>query len=278
MNINEGKTMPIISIRSLAYIETRNGHGNTHEHRRGRSSDRKRQSSPHSPSPEELRASEIRHILQNINDGISLLQFADFGLYEIEECLSQMREHAVECVDPFSNLRRRHHCDKEFHGLIEKIQEICNSTMYLEHSLLDGSMDHLTFQVGTSRGRSDLIEIQLHSIAATPRTLGIVGVRQRRLSLTSPYEARNAIESLDAALAQIRSHKQRIASYGQKLQESLAFLVAQEQLGHSSILLDSTDAQLSAGLIRQQLVEVGDPSELTDAADLQSIPYELLCS
>ena len=87
-----------------------------------------------------------------------------------------------------------------------------------------------------------------------------------------------AIEALDGALDLIRSHKRRISVYGNRLQESLAELVAREDISTFRLFQTSSDAHQSAGLVRQQLVEVVDPSELTDAVELNAIPYELLCS
>jgi flagellin len=98
---------------------------------------------------------------QNANDGVSLVQTASGALSEITNDLQSMRSLAVESLNATNSGTDRADLDTQFQQLLQDIDSVAANTQFNGVTLLDGSFQGATFQIGANEGQS----IQVNSIA-----------------------------------------------------------------------------------------------------------------
>lgn len=98
---------------------------------------------------------------QNANDGVSLVQTASGALSEITNDLQSMRSLAVESLNATNSGTDRADLNTQFQQLLQDIDSVAANTQFNGVTLLDGSFQGATFQIGANEGQS----IQVNSIA-----------------------------------------------------------------------------------------------------------------
>jgi flagellin len=98
---------------------------------------------------------------QNANDGVSLVQTASGALSEITNDLQSMRSLAVESLNATNSGTDRADLNTQFQQLLQDIDSVAANTQFNGVTLLDGSFQGATFQIGANEGQS----IQVDSIA-----------------------------------------------------------------------------------------------------------------
>ena len=102
--------------------------------------------------------------IRNANDAISLTQTAEGALGEVENILQRMRELSVQAGNSTLNQSDRDQIQLEMNQLAEEIDTISDNTNFNNVSLLNGSQNSVTMQIGTQA--DDTLEIALDNTSA----------------------------------------------------------------------------------------------------------------
>ena len=113
--------------------------------------------------------SQVRSLgvaIRNANDAISLTQTAEGALGEVENILQRMRELSVQASNSTLNSSDRDQIQLEINQLASEIDAIASKTNFNGVSLLNGSRDSVTMQIGTSDQDSLKIGLDHTSVSA----------------------------------------------------------------------------------------------------------------
>jgi flagellin len=91
---------------------------------------------------------------QNANDGVSLAQTASGAMQEVTNDLQSMRDLAVESLNASNSSSDRSDLNAQFTQLMNDINSVASQTQFNGVSLLDGSFQGATFQVGANAGQT----------------------------------------------------------------------------------------------------------------------------
>jgi flagellin len=91
---------------------------------------------------------------QNANDGVSLAQTASGAMQEVTNDLQSMRDLAVESLNASNSSADRSDLNAQFSQLMNDINSVSAQTQFNGVTLLDGSFQGATFQVGANAGQS----------------------------------------------------------------------------------------------------------------------------
>ncbi|MGH8294097.1 MAG: flagellin [Steroidobacteraceae bacterium] len=96
----------------------------------------------------------LNQAAQNANDGVSLAQTASGAMQEITNDLQTMRDLAVESLNASNSSQDRTDLNAQFTQLMNDINSVSSQTQFNGVSLLDGTFQGATFQVGANAGQS----------------------------------------------------------------------------------------------------------------------------
>ena len=108
--------------------------------------------------------------IRNANDAISLTQTAEGALGEVENILQRMRELSVQAGNSTLNQSDRDQIQLEMNQLAEEIDTISDNTNFNNVSLLNGSQNSVTMQIGTQG--DDTLEIALDNTSVSALGIG----------------------------------------------------------------------------------------------------------
>ena len=108
--------------------------------------------------------------IRNANDAISLTQTAEGALGEVENILQRMRELSVQAGNSTLNQSDRDQIQLEMNQLAEEIDTISDNTNFNNVSLLNGSQNSVTMQIGTQA--DDTLEIALDDTSVSALGIG----------------------------------------------------------------------------------------------------------
>ena len=108
--------------------------------------------------------------IRNANDAISLTQTAEGALGEVENILQRMRELSVQAGNSTLNQSDRDQIQLEMNQLAEEIDTISDNTNFNNVSLLNGSQNSVTMQIGTKA--DDTLEIALDDTSVSALGIG----------------------------------------------------------------------------------------------------------
>ena len=217
---------------------------------------------------ENLRA-QIRSMGQaerNANDGISFVQVAEGGLTEIGNILIRMRELSVQASSDTVGDKERSFIDQEIQSLKNEIDRIANVTNYNGTSLLNGASDksELQFQVGIRKENDDAdrIVFQPNDYNFKISELGVEGISYETID-----DAREAMDSVDTAIAKVFEGRARLGATQNKLHATVNNIsIAKENLSNARSRIADTDlAAETSELVRGQILQSAGVSVLSQA-------------
>lgn len=100
---------------------------------------------------------------RNANDGISMAQTAEGALQESTNILQRIRELAVQSANDTNSASDRASLDAEVQQLKEELNRIASTTEFNGKTVIDGTMDDATFQVGPDAGEQQRISFAIGS-------------------------------------------------------------------------------------------------------------------
>ena len=102
---------------------------------------------------------------KNANDGLSMLAVIENATNDVTDMLHRMRELAVQAVNDTNGQVDREFLQEEVSQLLQEIDRVATQTKYNGQTVLDGSLQNKSIQVGTEAGQT--VEFSVSSIAIT---------------------------------------------------------------------------------------------------------------
>ncbi len=167
--------------------------------------------------------SQIRGLTQasaNAQDGVSCVQTAEGALTEVHSMLQRMNELAVKAANGTNTTADRKAIQFEVKALICEIDRVKQSTEFNTLKLLNGDFatdKNITIQVGAANVSAQRIQIKIQSIGTSK--LGI-----KTINVSTLDGARNAISSVNTAIATISSIRSGLGAVQNRLEHTIANL------------------------------------------------------
>ncbi len=108
----------------------------------------------------------LNQAARNANDGISLAQTAEGALQESTNILQRIRELAVQSANDTNTGSDRASLNDEVQQLKDELSRIAETTQFNGKSVIDGTMEDATFQVGANAGAPQTISFSIDSAKA----------------------------------------------------------------------------------------------------------------
>lgn len=212
-------------------------------------------------------SSQIRggsQALQNLQDGISMLQTAEGGTAEIQDNLQRMRELSVKASNTATLTESdREAIQSEVNELTEEINRVAEDTQFNKKNLLNGNISDGT-QIQSGADQGETISLSVGDLSAD--SLGVNSV-----DLTTEEGASKALESVSGALNQVATERADIGSSVNRLESTIDSGLIQrenEQAARSQIR-DANLARQATERTQDSLLTQAGTSTLAQANDLQ---------
>jgi len=230
---------------------------------------------------ENLRA-QIRSFGQakrNANDGVSMLQVAEGAMNEVSNILTRMRELSVQASNDTLVARDRSFLNSEYSALKGEIDRISEVTEFNGQYLINGaiSASGLDFQVGIENSTNDRITITLADIDTS--SIGSSGNSAlSETQLTEKTSARNALDVIDEAIADLAQGRSEIGAKQNRLGSTIVNLdnSIENVTAANSRIRDVDIAEETAKLTRHQILVQAGTSMLAQANQLPNLSMALL--
>ena len=166
---------------------------------------------------------------RNAADAQSMVDTAEGAMQEVHTILLRMRELAVQSANGTLTDADRVHTDAEFQQLEAEITRISDNTKWAGKGLIDGSLSTgsaVTFQIG--EGANQTIAVTVVDMASNK--IGVVGTggsvvaNLAAADLQSDANAQKAIQSVDAAIANVSSERGKLGAVSNRLTSTMANL------------------------------------------------------
>jgi len=216
--------------------------------------------------------------LNNIQDGVNLLQIAESGLEVINDNLQRMRELCVQAANGTYSSSERSAIILEINARISDIDRIAKSTKFNNVSLLDGSMSETgKIQCGANTAVStNTIDL---SVALSRVTSSVIGITLTDTASTwNADNVRTYLSRLDSALNTIITNRSKIGAYQNRLESTLKSLTAinENVTSAESRIRDVDIAKESASMTKYQILQQASASVLAQANKLPELALSLL--
>jgi flagellin len=196
--------------------------------------------------------------MENVYDGLSMIETAEAGLGSTSNQLGRMRELAVSAASDTLSSGQRDAIQAEFASLSAEIDRTAASSEFNGQRLLDGSAGEVDISLGHSAGSEpDTIAMDLsHNMDAAS-----LGLDSTNLDGADGSSARAALEDIDNALAAVSSQRAEFGGTANRLmsaQQGLA-VTTENTYASRSRIMDTDYAKETAELTRRQILsQAGD--------------------
>lgn len=102
---------------------------------------------------------------RNANDAISMAQTAEGAMSENTDIMNRMRDLALQSSNDTNGADERAAMQKEVDALIDEVDRIASTTNFAGISLLDGTADSMSFQIGSNA--NETIEFGIADMSAS---------------------------------------------------------------------------------------------------------------
>lgn len=192
--------------------------------------------------------------MENVYDGLSMVETAEAGLAGTSDQLHRMRELAVGAANEVISPDQRDAMQAEFASLSAEISRTADSAEFNGQKILDGSTGEVDIALGQSSGGIALD----FSNNMDASSLGLDSVQ---LSGNDGANARAALDQIDEALAAVNSQRAEFGSSSNRLMSANQGLAvaAENTYASRSRIMDTDYAKETAALTRKQiLAQAGD--------------------
>ena len=209
---------------------------------------------------------------RNANDGISLVQTAEGGLNESSSILTRMREIAMQTASDTVSDSERAMSSYEYEGLKKELDRIAQVTQFNGKHLLNGSNQHMDFQIGVGEDTwDDRISLNTSSFNAGSQNLGV-----STASVLSKQSSQQSLEKIDAALNKLIGQRSLLGSIQNRLQSSssnLDIYTMNMSASNSRIrdldFAEETSKQARNSIVSQASTAVGAQANMHGSAALK---------
>ena len=213
--------------------------------------------------------------MENIYDGLGLIQTADGGMDQMTMNLQRMRELSMTAANGTLNEGQRDAVQAEFDTLKSEVDRISASTEFNGTDLLDGSAGSVDIALGTeSGGTPDVIAIDM-SVNMDTASLGLSSTR---VDGVDPSNALSALDEIDAALEMISSQRSSLGATSNRLMSANQGLgIAMENtFAARSRIMDTDYAVETSKLVQQQITAQANTAVQVQSRGLASTALNLL--
>jgi flagellin len=218
----------------------------------------------------------LKQAIRNANDGVSMVQTAEGGLNEIYNILVRMRELSVQASNETYSSSDRSQMNTEFNQLVNEIARIASVAQFNRTNLLNSTSTQYTIQLGIFNNADNKVEINLSTIAATLKALGLGTIKAS--GITTISNAATTITTLDAALSKINTRRAYLGAVQNRLENALneATNYSENLSASSSQILDVDYAEESARMTRYQIMQQAGVAALGQAKAIPQSVVSLL--
>ncbi len=223
---------------------------------------------------EKLRA-QIRgsqKALDNVQDGINMLNIADGAYQSITDAVQRMRELAVQAANDTYSSAQRSAMQIEYDSLSSGISQMAQAAQFNGIHLLDASTPAtLELQITANQGgTADELDIVSSLIDIT--SVVLTG------SMLSHASAQSAISTLDSALDAINAARGRLGAFTNRLEYTAQNLATNvENTSASESRVRNVDVAMeSSNLARNQILQQASQAMLAQANQAPQLALQLL--
>ncbi len=223
---------------------------------------------------EKLRA-QIRgsqKALDNVQDGMNMLNIADGTLQSVTDAMQRMRELAVQAANDTYSSAQRSAMQIEYDSLASGITQMAEGAQFNGIHLLDASVPtNVNLQITANQGGgSDDLDIKSALIDIT--NISVSG------SLASHGVAQTAIDTLDTAIDSLNTARGQLGAFTNRLEYAAQNLATNiENTSASESRVRNVDvAQESSNLARNQILQQAASAMLSQANQSPQIALSLL--
>jgi flagellin len=227
---------------------------------------------------EKLRA-QIRgsqKALDNVQDGVNMLNIADGALQSITDAVQRMRELAVQASNDTYSSAQRSAMQTEYDSLVSGITQMAEAAQFNGINLLDGTdaASGINLQITANQGgNADDLDVSSALIDVT----GIASTISAGL-LNGHSAAQSAIGLLDTALDDINAARGQLGAFTNRLEytaQNLATNIENTSASESRVRNVDVAAE-SSNLARNQILQQAASAMLAQANQSPQIALSLL--
>ncbi|GAA1156405.1 flagellin [Nesterenkonia sandarakina] len=143
---------------------------------------------------------------RNAQDGISVIQTAEGALTEVHSILQRARDLTVQSGNDSNNPEARAAIQTELTALGEELGRIAEVTNFNKISLLNGTNESLTFQIGAGATSNDQLSVSLMDVSAVATAIqGLTITGEDDAAATARLDAIGTIDDQISAVSSARS-------------------------------------------------------------------------
>ncbi|HSA06489.1 MAG TPA: flagellin [Candidatus Gastranaerophilales bacterium] len=205
--------------------------------------------------------------IENAQNGMNMLSTAESGLSSVNDNLQKIRELAVQRENGTLNENDRAAIDSEIDALADEIDRVSQSTAYNKITLLDGSNDDITLQIGANS------EEETNSVNISD-SLGSVSSNNLKADKNNP----DFLDKIDNALSGINSKRATIGAMSNRLESAVNSLFVQNHniTASQSRIIDVDIAAEVSKLTQNQILQQASTSLFAQANQSASFAMSLL--
>ena len=221
----------------------------------------------------------LRQAVRNSNDGISLINVTEGALNEQSGILIRLRELASQAATGTVGSTERQTIQLEFNALRNEIDRIAATTEFNGQLLVDGSLssgvadaNHILIQVGINSSVDSRIDLNnsVNLDAITSSSLSLTS-----LSLTNAGGALTALDSMNAAIAQVTAGRGKVGAVQNRLVRTISNLsITIENLQAAESAIRDADIAEEVALLTRNQILVQASTAMVGQANL--IPQSVL--
>ncbi|HEY9688171.1 MAG TPA: flagellin [Coleofasciculaceae cyanobacterium] len=221
--------------------------------------------------------------LDNVQDGINVMNIVDGAYGQITENLQRMRELAVQAANDTYATAQRSAMQAEISQLIADVTRIAAATEFNGVKVMNGSATTFTIQLGANdvaaQDQLDLAAAASTSPFANATAAQLdANLSAAGLGVASAASALAAITTIDNALTTVGNRRGAIGALSNRLEGAANNLsVSIENLASSESRIRNVDvAEESANLTRNQILQQASAAMLSQANQTPQLALQLL--
>jgi flagellin-like hook-associated protein FlgL len=245
-------------------------------------------------SSDEIHDCVLKQAMDDINEGISLLQLANDGLEEIQSVIDQLYRITDRNVSSMSEEGRQAGSTAGpdmlvgvFKEGLDRIDSIAEETIFQEYHLLNGSVDVVVLSVGIGIHERDRYDLKISDFTSDCVTLGLKKGEEdgtfSSISIGSSASARQAQAALKRAEEGVRLKLEQIKRCHMQLAAAFAEISIEEQRQQVDLdevespnIHDALAAHRASDVLNESIRAHKHPEDICDSEDLRSISKDLI--
>ncbi len=227
-----------------------------------------------------------KQAINNIQDGINMLQIAEGGLSVINENVQRIRELCIQAANDTNGSVERKAIICEVDARLQDINRIAKSTKFNNIKLLNNTASDpaIILQIGAS-SETSTNTITIGNGVLTQATVTSIGINLAANIVDGSVfwdsaAIRTYLDNLDSALSTVTTRRSNIGAYQNRMESALSNLeIATENVqAADSRIRDLDIAKETSNMTKFQILQQASASVLAQANGLPQVALRLLGS